>query len=107
MSKDYHHLTRDQRCQIYTSKKRGDSVSVIANELGVHRSTIYREQNRNSGKRGYRFKQAHRKAEERRYQASHLPGKMGPDMIAIIKGKLGLQWSPEQIAGWLKKQGHP
>ena len=28
-------------------------------------------------------------------------------MIAIIEGKLRLQWSPEQIAGWLKKQGHP
>ncbi|MFT5319655.1 MAG: hypothetical protein ACI8RA_002936, partial [Chlamydiales bacterium] len=27
MPEDYHHLTRDQRCQLYTLKKRGDSVS--------------------------------------------------------------------------------
>ena len=29
---------------------------------------------------------------------------MNPDMIALIESKLELQWSPEQIAGWLKKQ---
>ena len=52
-------------------------------------------------RRGYRFKQA---PQERRYQASSLRGKMKPDMIALIGSKLGLQWSPEQIAGWLKKQ---
>ncbi|MFT4551479.1 MAG: IS30 family transposase, partial [Chlamydiales bacterium] len=39
MPEDYHHLTRDQRCQLYTLKKRGDSVSIIAKELGVHPST--------------------------------------------------------------------
>ena len=106
MSEDYHHLTRDQRCQLSTLKKRGDSVSVIAHELGVHRSTVYREQKRNAGKRGYRFKQAHQKAHKRRHQASCHCRKMNPNLVALIELKLKIQWSPEQIAGWLKKQEH-
>ncbi len=71
MPKGYHHLTRDQRCQLYTLKARGDSVSIIANEIEAHRSTVYRELERNSGKRGYRYNQADEKAKERRYRASH------------------------------------
>jgi IS30 family transposase len=104
MSEGYHHLTRDQRCQFYTLKKRGDSVSVIADELGVHRSTIYREQKRNTGKRGYRFKQANDKALERRQIISSQKRKMTNSTISIIKEKLRLQWSPVQISGWIKGQ---
>lgn len=104
MSKDYHQLTRDQRCQLYTLKKRGDSVSVIAGELRVHRSTIYRELKRNTGKRGYRFKQANERAQDRRLNASRRKHKMTDITVAIIEEKLAVQWSPVQISGWLKKQ---
>jgi IS30 family transposase len=104
MPEDYHHLTRDQRCQLYTLKKRGDSVSIIAKELGVHPSTIYREQKRNIGKRGYRFKQANDKALERRQVASSQKAKMTSITVSIINEKLRLQWSPVQISGWLQKQ---
>jgi IS30 family transposase len=104
MPEGYHHLTRDQRCQFCTLKNRGDSISVIADELGVHRSTIYREQNRNTGKRGYRFKQANEKALKRRQVVSSHKRKMTSTTISIIKEKLGLQWSPVQISGWLKRQ---
>ena len=103
MSKDYQHLTSYQRCQIYTLKKRGDSPSTIANELGIHRSTIYRELSRNIGLRGYRFKQANEKAVRRRSEASHRKSKMTSEVIALIEEKLGFQWSPVQISGWLKK----
>jgi len=104
MPEGYHHLTRDERCQFYTLKKRGDSVSIIAKEIGVHRSTIYREHKRNTGKRGYRFKQANEKALKRRQIASSQKRKMTSSTISIIKKKLGLQWSPVQISGWLKGQ---
>jgi IS30 family transposase len=104
MSKDYHHLTRDQRCQLYTLKKRGDSIAFIANEIEAHRSTIYRELKRNFGLRRYRYKQAHEKAVQRRYNASSHKPKMNHTTIAIIKEKLRLQWSPVQISGWLKMQ---
>ena len=104
MPEGYHHLTRDQRCQIYALKKRGDSISIIANELEVHRSTIYRELKRNAGKRGYRFKQANQKALERRKIASNQKRKMTSATVSFIEEKLKLQWSPVQISGWLRKQ---
>ena len=105
MSKDYHHLTRDSRCQLYALKKRGDSATQVSKELGVHRSTIYRELKRNSGQRGYRYKPANEKALERRNSASKKKPKMTPTMISTIEEKLNLQWSPVQISGWLKKLG--
>jgi len=30
---------------------------------------------------------------------------MSPDIIAVIEEKLRLNWSPEQISGWLKRKG--
>lgn len=104
MPKGYHQLTRDQRCQLYALKKRGDSKAEIAKELGVHRSSIYRELSRNAGKKGYRYQQADGKAIERRMRASARKPKMTTSMIAEIDSKLTLQWSPVQISGWLKKQ---
>jgi len=105
MSKDYHHLTRDQRCHLYALKKRGDSAITIANELRVHRSTIYRELKRNLGKNGYRYKQANEKALHRRHLASTQRPKMTLTTISVIEEKLRFQWSPVQISGWLKKHG--
>ena len=104
MPKGNHHLTRDQRCQLYTLRKRGDSVQVISNELGVHKSTVYRELKRNTGLRGYRFKQADEKAVKRRQITSCRRYKMSSVLISTIEEKLKLQWSPVQIAGWLKQQ---
>ena len=106
MPKGYHHLTRDQRCQLYILKARGESTSLIANELKVHRSTIYREIRRNCGELGYRYEQAHRKAKARRYHASRRRIKMKGRTACVIKEKLKMQWSPEQISGWLKKKGN-
>jgi len=106
MPKGYHHLTRDQRCQLYTLKAIGEPISVIANELEVHRSTIYREMNRNYGELGYRYGQADRKAKARRYCTSRHKIKMKGIRVFIIKEKLKMQWSPEQISGWLKKRGY-
>ena len=65
MPKGSHHLTRDQRCQLCILKHRGDSIGDIAVTLGVHRSSLYRELDRNTGQRGYRFQQAQEMASER------------------------------------------
>ena len=40
MPTGYHHLTYDQRCQIYILKERGDAPSAIAKALDVHRCSI-------------------------------------------------------------------
>ncbi|VHO05152.1 helix-turn-helix domain-containing protein [Candidatus Rhabdochlamydia sp. T3358] len=73
MPKGYHHLTYDQRCQIYILKARGDTSSSIATMLKVHHSTIYRELKRNKGQRGYRHQQAQEKAFLRKNQVAVEP----------------------------------
>ena len=67
----YQHLTSEQRYQISALKRMGHSQTEIAQELEVHKSSISREVSRNTGERGYRPKQAHEKACERRAQAAH------------------------------------
>ena len=102
MSKDYHHLTYDQRCQISILKDRGDSFRNIAKALNIHHTTVSREYKRNAGQRGYRHKQAQEKATDRKAISQNK--KMTPEKIDIIEGKLKMQWSPVQISGWLKRE---
>lgn len=100
MTKSYNQLTYEQRCQIYALKKSGFSQRQIAKNVEVNQSTISRELARNSGGKGYRYKQAQDKAERRRREAIK-PTKMLLSTIELIEAKLRLQWSPEQISGWL------
>lgn len=98
----YHHLTYEDRCQIYALMKDGRSQSAIALQLSVHPTTVGRELKRNKGKSGYRYKQAQAFAASRKKKASSIPRKMCSKTIEIIEKKLcEYQWSPEQIAGWL------
>ena len=106
MPEGYHHLTYEERCQIYALMQSGLSQAAIARQLGVHRSTIKRELDRNTGARSYRFKQAQEKASQKRKTASCAPRKMKPDLVKLIEEKLTQeQWSPDQISGWLMKNG--
>src|SRR5271157_1409683 len=96
MPEGYLHLTCEQRCQIYALLQSGHSQAHIARKIGVDPSTISRELVRNTGARGYRFKQAHEKASQRRKEASDKPRKMTPDLVELIEEKLTQeQWSPK------------
>lgn len=99
--KEYSQLTEDERYHINAYKAVGFSPSEIAKQLGRHKSSIYREIARNSGERGYRPKQAQKKAEQRRTKACKAV-KMTPEVITFIELKIREDWSPEQISGWLK-----
>jgi IS30 family transposase len=101
--KDYHQLTQDLRYQIEILKKAGKNQKDIADLVHVSPSTICRELKRNTGKRGYRPKQAQRKAENRR-KLTAKPLKMTAVAIALIDAKIRINWSPEQISGWLKEE---
>lgn len=97
----YKQLTQEQRYYIFQLNKKDFTQDEIAQEIGVNKSTISRELKRNTGQRGYRPKQAQRKATERRQLASKAI-KMTTDMIEFVDNKLTEhQWSPEQISGWL------
>ena len=104
MPEGYHHLTYEERCQIYALMQSGLSQAAIARQLGVHRSTSKRELDRNTGARSYRFKRAQEKASQKRKTASCAPRKMKPDLVKLIEEKLTQeQRSPDQISGWLMK----
>ena len=64
--RNYQQLTYEQRCQISTLKKRGCSQRGIADCIGASQSTVSRELGRNTGDRGYRYKQAQEKTIRRR-----------------------------------------
>jgi len=84
-------------------KTRCDCPSKIAKTLGVPRSKVTRELHRNSEGEVYSPEEAQKKTENRRKRSP--AKKMSPDIIAVIEEKLRLNWSPEQISGWLKRKG--
>jgi len=97
------HVTFEERRLLYGLKKKGKSPTEIAALMGRHRSTIYRELDRNSGQRGYRPQQAQRLADERRL-ASRRPRKLDdPDVQRYVEERIEKLWSPEQIAGRVER----
>ena len=101
----YTQLTQEQRYQIYAFMKAHFSKTNIASEIGVHKSTVSREIKRNRGKKGYRPKQAHCMAVERRTKA-HKFVKLTPPMIARINACIRQDFSPEQVSGFLSRMHH-
>jgi transposase, IS30 family len=61
----YKRLTYEDRCQIHGLIKQGISQTETSRALGFNQSSISRELQRNSGRRGYRFKGAQSKAQAR------------------------------------------
>ncbi len=102
MPEGYRHLTFDGRCQIYALGKSGLSNGAVARRLGRAPSTVSRELRRNAGGRGYRHRQAQRKATERRSDASSVPRKLTEERRERVVAKLAEGWSPEQVPGRLR-----
>ena len=96
----YTQLTQEQRYQISALLKMDHNQTEISEVIGTHKSTICRELGRNCGQRGYRPKQAHHKALCRR---NHGHFHILPETWDLIETKLRLDWSPEQISGWLQR----
>jgi IS30 family transposase len=96
----YTQLAQEQRYQIYALLNMGHNQTEIAAVIGTHKYTISRELGRNCGLRGYRPKQAHYKALSR---CNHSRIRIWPETWGMIKTKLCLDWSPEQISGWLSR----
>jgi len=97
---NYNQLTQFQRYQIEALLKSEHNQTEIAQTIGVHKSTISRELKRNRGQRGYRPKQAHRKAVNRRsWDRNRIPAQTW----GWVEEKIRQDWSPEQITLWMKK----
>jgi len=95
-------LTVQEREEISRGIAAGDSARRIAARLGRSPSTVTRELARHGGRRRYRAAEADRRAWERarRPQVCKLAG--NPVLSRLVAAKLAEDWSPDQIAGWLK-----
>jgi IS30 family transposase len=96
-------LTGREREEISRGVCAGESLRSIASSLGRSPSTVSREVARNGGRRRYRAADADGRAWERgrRPKACKLADR--PRLRRLVAEKLQLDWSPEQIAGWLAR----
>ena len=96
---NYSQLIDSQRYQIESYLKANYSLTKIASELGVHKSTISRELKRNGKKRSYNAHYAEYIGRERRKEA-YKHSVFDHTMKCYIEDRLiNHQWSPEQIKG--------
>ncbi|TVZ41577.1 IS30 family transposase [Alteromonadaceae bacterium 2753L.S.0a.02] len=103
----YIQLTLEERVLMSHLRWQGLSYAKIANQLGRHRSTIYREFERNSCHRidsAYRPTKANARALSRRHNSRSI-GYYTLDDYLLVCFYLRKQWSPEQICGYLRRQG--
>jgi IS30 family transposase len=99
-------LTLSEREEISRGLKAGLSLRMIARELRRAPSTISREVRRNGGRRCYRAAQSEQTAWDRARRPRSCKLASRPALCHTISVKLELKWSPQQIAGWLKRE-HP
>jgi len=95
-------LTLAEREEISRAVAAGQSIYSIAASLGRAASTIYREIRRNGDQECYRASQADQAAWDRAHRPKTCKLVENRTLAHIVAGKLKMQWSPEQIAGWLK-----
>lgn len=102
----YHQLTEHERYMISRLRKTGHGVARIAQLLGRHRSTVYRECSRNATQVRERAVYCPSKAQEKRngrLRRSRRGAHHSDEDYALVRKLLLEQWSPEQIAGTLKQ----
>jgi transposase, IS30 family len=100
----YQQLTTEDRYTLSALRMQNFSVTKIAESMGRHRSTIYRELKRNATKRrgGYTAFEAdsntrgrrRRSRRNRHYTEAH---------FKLVRDLLMKQWSPEQIVGHIRQ----
>ncbi len=106
MKRTYSQIDLDERRKIERWRQAGASVEVIAEKLGRHRSTIFRELRRNRFEDaempelgGYFCHTAQSVAKERR--SRHRKLSRHPNLRGSLVERIKHGWSSEQIAGRL------
>ena len=96
-------LTLLEREEISRGLCAGHSIRTLAQRMGGAPSSVSREIVRHGGRGGYRATQADAQAwrNARRPKACRLA--QHPTLARTVAEKLGLKWSPQQIAGWLER----
>jgi IS30 family transposase len=96
-------LTLSEREEISRGIAAAQSARSMARLLGRSPSTVSRELNRNGGYDRYRAALADEMAWARARRPKRCKLANNPRLRQAVASKLRLNWSPEQIAGWLKR----
>jgi len=102
----YHQITSEERYAIAALRRQGYSSRAIARDLARAPSTISREvaRNRRSHDGGYRAFSACERTSARR-RRSRRNERVTAEAWELVERYLRLDWSPEQVAGFLRTQG--
>ena len=95
-------LGLDEREEISRGIAAGVSLRSVARDLGRAPSTISRELLRNGGPRRYRAMAADKRAWDRALRPKLCKLARHDELRQLVAARLQDNWSPEQIAGWLK-----
>lgn len=106
MGERYNQLDLSERVEMYRLHAAGTSRAEIARVLGRDRSTIGRELERNARPTkawpgGYDPVRADQLAQRRRRWDGRFKLMRQPDLRDLVRDRLAMGWSPEQIAGRL------
>lgn len=96
-------LSLAEREEISRGLAADNSIQSIARRLSRAPSTICREIKRNSGEKGYRADSADTLAWQRALRPKTCKLVATPALAKLVAAKLQLEWSPQQVAGWLKR----
>src|SRR6266568_1845094 len=96
-------LTLTEREEVSRALAAGHSIRSIGSLLGRAPSTISREIQRNGGQQWYRASEADQAAWDRAQRPKTCKLVKNRGLASVVAGKLQSLWSPEQIAGWLKR----
>ena len=96
-------LTLSEREEISRGLAAHQSCRSMARLLGRSASTVSRELKRNDGYDRYRAAPADEQAWARSRRPKQCKLASSPWLRRAVASKLRLNWSPEQIAGWLKR----
>ncbi|MGF6160426.1 IS30 family transposase [Ensifer sp. KUDG1] len=112
MRRTYSQIDMDERRRIAKWRTAGLSATVIAEKLGRHRSTIFRELSRNAFEdaqmpelSGYYCVTANEMARDRRAKLRKL-ARFAHVRRSVIE-RIMHGWSPQQIAGRMRLERHP
>lgn len=95
-------LSLAEREEISRAMARGQSIRFVAASLGRAPSTVSREIRRNDGRESYRASEADHQAWNRARRPKACKLALHRALAKRVADKLRRQWSPEQIAGWLR-----
>lgn len=97
-------LTLAEREEISRGLVAGHSLRAIASSLGRAPSTVSREVQRNGGRRHYRASRAEQAAWDRALRPKRCKLELDRSLACLVAEKLQLEWSPQQVSGWLKRR---